>query len=435
MRCEDHSARVLIRTDQPRDRDPIGTIRFDPSQLRYRWVMLAGLWLAYASFGLVSGGIPPLVGVISGDLNLSRSAMGSVLGAWPLIYVAMAIPAGALIDRFGLRRSLAVGVLLIGLSGLLRAVAVNYGTMFLAVAVFGLGGPFVSVGAPKFIAVWFPKSGRGSAMGAYMTASNVGRIVALATANTVFMPLYDSNWRLTLVTYAGFAFVSAAVWWVLARDPEEHGSAGSTPTNSFAASLRVFPSLLRGRVVRIVLALSVGSFLFNHGFSNWLPEILRDRGMTPSEAGLWATLPIVIGVGATLIIPHVATPKRRIPMLVGTLLLAGVSALLVGTTSGLPLTLGLLLQGAAGRGVQPIIMLVLMDAPQIGAEHMGAAGGLYFTAGEVGGVLGPLLLGVAADITGGFVGGLIMLTGLTFVLALVAIALGVAVRNVPRDSS
>jgi cyanate permease len=225
------------------------------------------------------------------------------------------------------------------------------------------------------------------------------------------------------------------VWWVLARDPEEHGSAGSTPTNSFAASLRVFPSLLRGRVVRIVLALSVGSFLFNHGFSNWLPEILRDRGMTPSEAGLWATLPIVIGVGATLIIPHVATPKRRIPMLVGTLLLAGVSALLVGTTSGLPLTLGLLLQGAAGRGVQPIIMLVLMDAPQIGAEHMGAAGGLYFTAGEVGGVLGPLLLGVAADITGGFVGGLIMLTGLTFVLALVAIALGVAVRNVPRDSS
>ncbi|MDP6420153.1 MAG: MFS transporter [SAR202 cluster bacterium] len=412
----------------------IGLPESDASRQRYRWVMLAGLWLAYASFGLVSGGIPPLVGVVSGDLNLSRSAMGSVLGAWPLIYVAMAIPAGALIDRFGLRRSLAVGVLLIGLSGLLRAVAVNYATMFLAVAVFGLGGPFVSVGAPKLIAVWFPRSGRGTAMGAYMTASNVGRIVALATANSVFMPLYDSSWRLTLVTYAGFAFMAAAVWWVIARDPKQSDSTSGAPDKSFAASLRVFPLLLRGRVVQIVLALSVGSFLFNHGFSNWLPEILRDRGMTPSEAGLWATLPIVVGVGATLVIPHVATPRRRIPMLVVTLLLAGLSALLVGTSSGAPLTLGLLLQGAAGRGVQPIIMLILMDAPQIGADHMGAAGGLYFTAGEVGGVLGPLLLGVAADVTGGFMGGLIILTGLTVALALVAIALGIAVRSVPRET-
>ena len=125
------------------------TRAIDPSERRQRWVMLAGLWLAYTSFGLVSGGIPPLVGRVSDDLNLSRSAMGSILGAWPLVYVAVSIPAGALIDRFGLRRSLAAGIVLVALSGVLRAVAVNHATLFLAVAVFGLGGPFISVGAPK----------------------------------------------------------------------------------------------------------------------------------------------------------------------------------------------------------------------------------------------------------------------------------------------
>ncbi len=83
-----------------------------PSERGQRWVMLAGLWLAYTSFGLVSGGIPPLVGRVSSDLNLSRSAMGSVMGAWPLVYIAVSVPAGALIDRFGLRRSLAVGIIL-----------------------------------------------------------------------------------------------------------------------------------------------------------------------------------------------------------------------------------------------------------------------------------------------------------------------------------
>jgi len=65
--------------------------------------MLAGLWLAYVSFGLVAGGISPLVVFVSEDLNLSRSSMGSVMGAWPLVYIAFAIQAGALIDRLGLR--------------------------------------------------------------------------------------------------------------------------------------------------------------------------------------------------------------------------------------------------------------------------------------------------------------------------------------------
>lgn len=104
----------------------------------HRWTMLVGLWVAYASFGLVGGGIPPLIGVVSRDLELSRSAMGSILGAWPLKYIAVAIPAGVLIDKFGLKRCLLFGIVLESLSGLLRGVAFNYATLFLAVAVFDL---------------------------------------------------------------------------------------------------------------------------------------------------------------------------------------------------------------------------------------------------------------------------------------------------------
>ena len=68
------------------------------TNIRYRWVMLAGVWLAYFSFGVVQGGIPPLIGPVSEDLGLNRSTMGTVLGAWPLIYILTAIPAGALLD-------------------------------------------------------------------------------------------------------------------------------------------------------------------------------------------------------------------------------------------------------------------------------------------------------------------------------------------------
>jgi cyanate permease len=390
--------------------------------------MLAGLWLAYNSFGLVSGGIPPLVGTVSDDLGLSRSAIGSVLGAWPLVYIAAAIPAGALIDRFGLRRSLAVGVLLVALSGLLRAVAINYVSMFLAVAVFGLGGPFISIGAPKLISTWFNQRDRGTAMGIYMTATPIGRIVALATANSVLMPLYRQSWRLTLATYAGVAVMAGLVWYMLARDADQSDDSATDGKEPFAASMKVFPLLLRVRVVQIIMIMSVGSFMFSHGFNNWLPEILRDTGMTATRAGFWATIPIVVGIGTTLVIPQIAKPRYRISLLVGIFLAAGVSALIVATTTGAPMTVGLLLQGAAGRGAQPIIMLVLMEAPQVGGKHMGAAGGLYFTAGEVGGVIGPLVLGVLADQTGGFATGLMMLAGLCVALAMLTVALGLALR-------
>ena len=402
---------------------------FEPSDRGYRWMMLAGVWLAYSSFGLVSGAIPPLIGPLSEDLNLSRAAMGSILGAWPLVYIAMAVPAGALIDRFGLRRSLAAGVVLIAISGLLRAVAVNYATLFLAVALFGLGGPFISIGAPKLISVWFNRRDRGVAIGLYMTASPVGRVVALATANSILMPAFWWSWRLTLASYAGVALLAGLIWWALARDLRHPDGQAADSRGSLTTGLYVFPFLLRMRVVQIILVLSAGSFFFRHGFNNWLPEILRAGGMTAAQAGFWAALPILVGIGATVIVPQMAKPSRRIPMLVGIFLASGAAAVIVGTASGALLVFGLLLEGAAGIGVAPIIMLTLMDAPQVGAKHMGAAGGLYFAAGEVGGVLGPVLVGVVADMTGGFLGGLLMLAIVSVALAFVAVGLRTALRT------
>lgn len=393
-----------------------------------KWVVLAGLWLAYCCFGLIQGGIPPLIGPVSEELQLSRSAMGSVLGAWPLIYIATSIPAGALIDRFGLRRSVAVGIILLALSGLLRAFAVDYGTLFLAVAVFGAGGPFISIGAPKLISTWFDQHNRATAMGVYMTASGVGRILALATANSILMPLFAQSWRMTLATFAGFTLLAAIIWWVLAKGSDQMED-GDTRDKSLLDGMKVLPELLSIRVVQIILLLSLGTFLFSHAFSNWLPEILRSGGMTASAAGLWATLPVVIGMVATLIIPQLAIPRFRLGLLMGIFIIAGLAALVIGFSHGQWLTVGLILQGIASRGVMPVMLLILMDARQIDPRRMGAVGGLYFTVGEVGGVLGPLMLGVAADITGDFQSGIVLLAGLCFVLAVGCLTLRPILRS------
>ena len=69
---------------------------------------MAGVWLLYFGFGLTTASMAPLVAPIKSALDISDGAMGSVLGAWPLVYIIMAIPCGALLDRFGTRRSLLV---------------------------------------------------------------------------------------------------------------------------------------------------------------------------------------------------------------------------------------------------------------------------------------------------------------------------------------
>ncbi len=75
-----------------------------PEEDPYRWTMLGGVWLTYFCFGLIVAAMAPLVQPITEDLGLSHSAMGSVLGAWPLVYIASAIPCGAFLDRVGARR-------------------------------------------------------------------------------------------------------------------------------------------------------------------------------------------------------------------------------------------------------------------------------------------------------------------------------------------
>lgn len=400
----------------------------DASQLTYRWVMLAGLWLAYASWGLIIGGIPPLVVYLSEDLNLSRLSMGSVMGAWPLVYIAFAIPAGALIDRFGLRISISLGILLIALSGLLRALAVNYITLFISVAIFGLGGPFISIGAPKLVRTWFGQKDRGTAMGIYLSAPAIGRITALATANSILMPLYDSSWRLTLGTYAGAAFLTGLIWWMIGKEVQSRNGTLHESGESRTFNFKIFSILIRMKVVQIVLIMCFGSFLFSHGLYNWLPEILRSGGMTAAKAGFMASLPVAIGIVATVIVPRLAIPNRRIPMLVGVLMVTAASAILVGTSKGALLNLGLIFV-ALSRSISPIVMLILMDFPQVGSQRMGAAGGLFFTAGEIGGVFGPLFVGVAADVTGGFGGGLLILAVINISLAFLAICLGIEIKK------
>ena len=172
----------------------------------YRWVMLALIWLAYFAFGMIGSSIPPLVTPIAHDLALTYSQIGSILGAVLLVYIPLAISVGLLIDRAGMKRSIVAAVALVPLSAFLQSFATDFETLFLSVCVFGIGGPFLSIGAPKIVASWFSGKERGLASGIYMTGPFIGMSTSLAITNTVIMPLIGT-WRDTLRLYALLGFL------------------------------------------------------------------------------------------------------------------------------------------------------------------------------------------------------------------------------------
>ena len=351
---------------------------------------------------------------------MTYGQMGVILGIWQLVYIGTSSPLGTLVDRWGVRRSMAAGLFLILLSLILRGLAVDFYTLLLAVALFGVGGPIISIGSPKVVALWFQGRERGMAAGAYTTGPIAGNAVALMTAASV--RTLTGTWRGIAPVYGGLLVAVMAAWWLLARE------ATSSSDRAEEVSTRIPGRQVLGRLlgignVRTVLMLSVGTFLLNHGLGAWLPTVLQESGMSLSEAGRWAAAGTAAGVVGLLMMPLLGRRGARVKSLV--VLFAVTAAANVGlvTLSGPALIAAVLLSNVARGPLMPLMMLVLMETEGVGAAFMGAAAGLFFATAEIGGFGGPFLLGVLRDATGALTSGVLALAGVAVVMALAVPAL------------
>ncbi len=410
-----------------------------PSQSWLRWLLLFGVWLLYGVFGLVATSLAPLVPLVEADLSITHSQMGSILGAWQLTYIFAAVPCGILLDRLGTHRALLAAALLIAGSAFARSLAVDYWGLLFAVMLFGLGGPLVSSGAPKVVTGLFAGADRGLAMGIYMTGMSLGGVVSLTLTHSVLLPQLGGDWRTLLRLWAGLAVLAGLIWFGLgalrgksvATGEAGAGQRSGRPLDMLQAARQSADTgrrtklveLLRLPAVPIVLVMSVGVFVFNHGLNNWLPELLRAGGKTFVESGYWAALPTVVGIFGSLLIPRLATPERRFDILLALCACAAFASLLLHSTNDLSLASGLLLQGIARSSLMTVLILTLVELPGIGERYAGAASGLFFSAAEVGGVLGPLGLGIMYELTGGFSAGLYALTAICAGLFLLTLRL------------
>ena len=387
-----------------------------PAPHPFRWVLFGSMCFVYFAFGVILLAIPPMVSEVRADLGISRGMLGFALGAWALLYIVTAPPAGQVIDRLGLRRSLAVGAVLVSLSAAMQALAQGVVMLWLAIAVIGIGGPLVSLSAPKLVAVWFadPRE-RAHAIGMYTSAPPLGGVFALLLTNSVLLPLLG-DWRNLLLCWATLNLVAASVWVLISgRAPAEpvHTDEGERARPGGVRSAR---ALLASPGVRLAMLLGIGTFFVTQGLSAWLPNMLEeDTGLSTGAASNWAAASLAVGIVARLVMPGLARPGRRSAVLHGLMLALALAMVLmaVGPASAdLAATLVLGLRSA----LTSLVILVLMESQHVTTANVGLAYGLWFSAVQIGGALGPQAVGMFGDSNLGFEGALVVMALLVIVM-------------------
>ena len=129
------------------------------------------------------------------------------------------------------------------------------------------------------------------------------------------------------------------------------------------------------------------------------------------------------GIFAVLSIPALTPQRHRGRVVMWFAIENLVSLMLLVTTRGAAMTAALVLFGISAYGIFPVLMLMLMDSPEVGPQSMGLASGIYFAVAEIGGFSGPLLMGTFFDFTGAFFAGVSFLAVLNAVILVLALLL------------
>jgi ACS family tartrate transporter-like MFS transporter len=183
-----------------------------------------------------------------------------------------------------------------------------------------------------------------------------------------------------------------------------------------------------------VLLLALAYFFVvtgNYGIEFFLPSILQQWYGLRIETLAWLVMlpPMLALVGQLVIGWSSDRTKERRWHTVGPIVMGGLALLLVTQTQGsLPLTILLFMVAAAGfKAYLP----AFWSLPNIFLTRAAAAGSIGFinSVGNLGGFLGPYVIGTVETVTGSFVSGIMFLGVSALASALTVFLLGLGART------
>jgi MFS transporter, CP family, cyanate transporter len=359
-------------------------------------------WLA--AFQLRSGfiGIGPALPALTADLSLSFAQASFLVAVPTLMMGVMAVPGGALVDRWGPSRVISVGLALVTVGGGLRAVAPEFALLLGLTFVFGAGIGVSQPSLPPLMRSRFPVR-LGVTTGIYASGLICGSIAGASLTGPILDRIGEpAAWRLPLMLWGVLAGIALVAWIVVMR-PWRPEPAALVPPAPQVGAATVAWSPWRDPRAWVSALLFASQGILYYLMVAWLPAIYAEAGISATTtAGLFtvfnaATLP------AILLIPSWSDRihRRRPPTAVAaSFVLIGVLGLLL-----LPLAdpWRWLWPALAGAGISGVFaMSLVLPADVAPPGRTGAAAGMVLGIGYAASALGPVVAGVVRDASGSF---------------------------------
>lgn len=250
--------------------------------LANRWVVLAFLFVIGLSAPVLFQSVAALAPFLISEAGLTYTDIGVLTGIYMLPGVFLAAPSGPLAAWIGDRLTLVLGIVLMGLSAIIYAMADSYAAMFASRLLGGAGSVAVMVLLPKLVTDWFAGKEIATAMSIIAASVGVGIGLAMAVLPAIAAA---TSWRAAMMVNAGLC--AMAVVLILAAWRDGATEAGAKPAATSGAPALLW-SISRPELVLSGLG-GIGRGLFSAGYSvfmSFLPALLIARGMAPVEAGL-----------------------------------------------------------------------------------------------------------------------------------------------------
>ena len=354
---------------------------------------------------------------ISATFLLSPSQLGYVFGAFGLAYSLFEIPCGWLGDRLGARQALPFVVLWWSLWTSLTSVSVGLLSLLAVRFMVGLGQAGVFPICARSISRWFPASEQGRAMGSCFSGIAVG---AAISPPIMFFLIELQGWQRALVEIGLVGVVWSIAWYIWFRDlPEDHVSVNLLELAQIRSdqvdteSLREVRSvpwrhLLYSRNLYLICGMY---FAYGYGlyfYVTWLPTyLIKAHNFSVKSTSVLSSLVWISGgVGFLLggrasdfILKKLKSPK-----------LARCGVGMLGYTSSAIL---LIFVAQASHRTHAVILISLATFCQlmtagsawavcmdVGRESAGVVTGFMNTAGNLAGMIAPIIVGYIVETWG-----------------------------------
>jgi len=306
------------------------TVRPQPSPL-YRWLVLIFVSLAMFGSYYVYDALSPLADVLKQQLGFTDENIGLLQAIYSFPNIFTVVIGGFIIDRIGLRKSLATFGVLCFIGPAITVISGHLPMMAAGRFVFGMGAESLNVAVVTALARWFKGKELSFAFGLNLTASRLGTFAALNSPTWARWAY--SNWRtpfLIALAFSALCVVGAVIYWLMEAWAEKNYSLGEVSTDKV-----VFADLWKfGVSYWLIVALCIVFYSAIFPFQTFAVKFFMEAHGTSREFGGFLSSMLTL-------FAMIATPlfglwvdrvgKRALLMMFGSLLLIPVYLMMAYT--------------------------------------------------------------------------------------------------------